>query len=67
MTRDPAQMRALPDGPWAYEQVARGMNLRMTDLQAALGHSQMNRLQIAESVGFRLQAAVDGVLHFQSG
>jgi dTDP-4-amino-4,6-dideoxygalactose transaminase len=33
-----------PDGPWYYQQVDLGFNYRMTDLQAALGISQMKRL-----------------------
>jgi dTDP-4-amino-4,6-dideoxygalactose transaminase len=32
------------DGPWYYQQIDLGYNYRMTDLQAALGVSQMNRL-----------------------
>lgn len=32
------------DGPWYYQQVALGFNYRMTELQAALGVSQMRRL-----------------------
>lgn len=44
VTRDPALMRHDPHGPWYYEQVALGYNYRMTDLQAALGASQMTRL-----------------------
>lgn len=43
-TRDPALFRDAPDGPWYYEQVALGYNYRMTDMQAALGHSQLQRL-----------------------
>jgi len=31
-------------GPWYYQQVALGYNYRMTDIQAALGVSQMTRL-----------------------
>jgi dTDP-4-amino-4,6-dideoxygalactose transaminase len=31
-------------GPWYYQQVALGFNYRMTDIQAALGVSQMTRL-----------------------
>jgi dTDP-4-amino-4,6-dideoxygalactose transaminase len=31
-------------GPWAYEQQQLGFNYRITDLQAALGLSQLNRL-----------------------
>jgi dTDP-4-amino-4,6-dideoxygalactose transaminase len=33
-----------PDGPWYYEQIALGFNYRMTDIQAALGLSQLARL-----------------------
>jgi dTDP-4-amino-4,6-dideoxygalactose transaminase len=33
-----------PDGPWYYQQVALGLNYRMTDIQAALGLSQMRHL-----------------------
>ncbi len=32
------------DGSWYYEQVALGMNYRMTDMQAALVISQLNKL-----------------------
>jgi UDP-4-amino-4,6-dideoxy-N-acetyl-beta-L-altrosamine transaminase len=45
ITRDPAQMRGESDGPWYYQQVGLGLNYRMTDLQAALGESQMRRLR----------------------
>lgn len=45
ITRDPAMMSKLPDGPWYYEQVSLGYNYRMTDLQAALGVSQIDRLE----------------------
>ena len=44
ITRDPALMTKAMDGPWYYQQVALGYNYRMTDLQAALGVSQMTRL-----------------------
>lgn len=44
ITRDPALMTREPDGPWYYQQVALGFNYRMTELQAALGISQMSRL-----------------------
>lgn len=45
ITRDPALMVDDSDGPWFYQQIALGYNYRMTDLQAALGISQMKRLQ----------------------
>lgn len=44
ITRDPERMTHAPDGPWYYQQVELGFNYRMTELQAALGLSQMNRL-----------------------
>jgi UDP-4-amino-4,6-dideoxy-N-acetyl-beta-L-altrosamine transaminase len=44
MTRDPALMEREPDGAWYYEQIDLGFNYRMTDVQAALGLSQLERL-----------------------
>ena len=44
ITRDPKLMSHAPDGPWYYQQVDLGFNYRMTELQAALGISQMERL-----------------------
>lgn len=44
ITREEDSMSREADGPWYYEQTALGFNYRMTDIQAALGLSQMNRL-----------------------
>ena len=44
ITREPAQMTHEADGPWYYQQIELGYNYRMTELQAALGVSQMMRL-----------------------
>lgn len=44
ITRDPRFMTKEPDGGWFYQQIDLGFNYRMTDLQAALGVSQMQRL-----------------------
>lgn len=44
ITRDPVLMTEPMHGPWYYQQVALGFNYRMTDMQAALGNSQMTRL-----------------------
>lgn len=44
ITRDPDLMTGAMEGPWYYQQVALGYNYRMTDLQAALGVSQLTRL-----------------------
>jgi len=45
ITRDDKLFRYPSDGPWYYEQSVLGFNYRMTDLQAALGASQCDRLQ----------------------
>ncbi len=45
ITRDTAHMTHAPDGPWYYQQIDLGYNYRMTELQAALGVSQMQRLE----------------------
>lgn len=44
ITRDVSLMEHEPDGPWYYEQVALGYNYRMTDIQAALIISQLDKL-----------------------
>ena len=44
ITRNDALMTQPTHGPWYYEQIELGYNYRMTDLQAALGSSQMQRL-----------------------
>lgn len=44
VTRNPELMTRQADGGWYYQQVALGFNYRMTDIQAALGVSQMQRL-----------------------
>jgi len=55
ITRDPAVMEGEPEGPWVYEQVELGLNYRLTDLQAALGLSQLSQLET--SVARRHQIA----------
>ncbi|OMO27903.1 UDP-4-amino-4,6-dideoxy-N-acetyl-beta-L-altrosamine transaminase [Vibrio lentus] len=44
ITRDPELMCGESHGGWYYQQIDLGFNYRMTELQAALGVSQMNRL-----------------------
>ncbi|MFZ2301368.1 MAG: UDP-4-amino-4,6-dideoxy-N-acetyl-beta-L-altrosamine transaminase [Gallionella sp.] len=44
ITREAADMTHAPDGAWYYQQVELGFNYRMTDIHAALGLSQMRRL-----------------------
>ena len=55
ITRDPQHMTHAADGPWYYQQIELGFNYRMTELQAALGVSQMTRLD--EYVARRHQLA----------
>ncbi|WP_201567931.1 DegT/DnrJ/EryC1/StrS family aminotransferase, partial [Psychrobacter immobilis] len=45
ITRDTELMTSEPDGPWYYQQIDLGFNYRMTEMQAALGVSQIERLQ----------------------
>ncbi|HEY9619560.1 MAG TPA: UDP-4-amino-4,6-dideoxy-N-acetyl-beta-L-altrosamine transaminase [Crinalium sp.] len=44
ITRDPDLMQSESQGPWYYQQIDLGFNYRITDLQAALGLSQLQRL-----------------------
>jgi len=44
ITREASEMTHAPDGAWYYQQIDLGFNYRMTELQAALGFSQMERL-----------------------
>jgi len=44
VTRNPSLMNKESEGDWYYQQIDLGFNYRMTELQAALGISQMQRL-----------------------
>lgn len=44
ITREPAELEDHSQGDWYYEQIGLGYNYRMTELQAALGLSQLSRL-----------------------
>ena len=44
ITKETKRFKEKPNGPWSYEQQELGFNYRMTDLQAALGMSQLGRL-----------------------
>jgi len=44
ITKSPSEMTSPPHGPWYYEQIELGSHYRLTELQAALGRSQMQRL-----------------------
>lgn len=44
ITREKKMMQLAQDGPWHYQQIMLGFNYRITDIQAALGISQMSRI-----------------------
>lgn len=62
ITRDPAQMTHTADGPWYYQQIDLGFNYRMTELQAALGFSQLQRLDQYVARRHELSARYDRLL-----
>jgi UDP-4-amino-4,6-dideoxy-N-acetyl-beta-L-altrosamine transaminase len=45
ITREADRMQGESHGPWYYQQLELGFNYRMTDMQAALGASQMGKLE----------------------
>ena len=45
ITREVDNMKNAPHGGWYYEQIDLGLNYRMTELQAALGCSQIKRIE----------------------
>ena len=61
ITRDPAEMTQLPDGPWYYQQIELGFNYRMTEMQAALGASQLLRIDQFVARRHELARAYDGM------
>jgi UDP-4-amino-4,6-dideoxy-N-acetyl-beta-L-altrosamine transaminase len=62
ITREVAKMKHVPDGPWYYEQLELGYNYRMTDVQAALGLSQMKKLDVFVSARHQLAKIYDEML-----
>ena len=62
ITRDPKHMTKESDGDWYYQQVTLGFNYRMTDIQAALGASQMDRLDAFVARRRALAARYDELL-----
>lgn len=44
ITSDPTEMTEPSHGPWYYQQIELGFNYRMTDLHAALGMSQLSKV-----------------------
>ncbi|MCU1752494.1 UDP-4-amino-4,6-dideoxy-N-acetyl-beta-L-altrosamine transaminase [Pseudomonas sp. 6D_7.1_Bac1] len=62
ITGDPAQMEVPDHGLWYYQQLELGFNYRMTDLHAALGLSQMARLDSFVAKRRQLAARYDRLL-----
>ncbi|WP_421956078.1 UDP-4-amino-4,6-dideoxy-N-acetyl-beta-L-altrosamine transaminase [Polaromonas sp.] len=62
MSRDPAEMDGPAEGLWYYQQQLLGFNYRMTDMQAALGLSQFQRLEYLQSRREVLAARYDEML-----
>ncbi len=62
ITRDPAHMQGEAEGPWYYQQIELGYNYRLTDIQAALGLSQLARLDAYVAARQRLAARCDALL-----
>lgn len=61
-TRDPADMQRRDQGAWYYEQVELGFNYRLTDIQAALGSSQLKKLDQFVARRRQLAARYDALL-----
>jgi UDP-4-amino-4,6-dideoxy-N-acetyl-beta-L-altrosamine transaminase len=62
ITRDASEMMHASDGPWYYQQIMLGFNYRMTDVQAALGLSQLNRLATFVEARHRIAQRYDQAL-----
>jgi UDP-4-amino-4,6-dideoxy-N-acetyl-beta-L-altrosamine transaminase len=62
ITRELGQMTRASDGPWYYQQIDLGFNYRMTELQAALGLSQLTRLDEYVSKRHALKRRYDFLL-----
>lgn len=62
MTRDSGDLQEPAEGPWVYEQQWLGFNYRLTDVQAALGRSQLTRLSALHQARIGLANRYDELL-----
>ena len=62
ITREPDELQQASPGGWYYEQQVLGFNYRLTDLQAALGLSQLARLDSMIASRQALAARYDALL-----
>jgi UDP-4-amino-4,6-dideoxy-N-acetyl-beta-L-altrosamine transaminase len=62
ITREASEMNQAAHGPWYYQQIMLGFNYRMTDVQAALGLSQLSRLAMFVDERHRIAQAYDRAL-----
>lgn len=62
ITREAGEMEQPDSGAWHYEQHSLGFNYRMTDIQAALGHSQLQRIEGFHAARERLADRYDQLL-----
>lgn len=62
MSRDARDMERQPEGAWYYEQQLLGFNYRMTDMQAALGLSQLRRMDSMQTSRRALAGHYDELL-----
>ncbi|MGI9218311.1 MAG: UDP-4-amino-4,6-dideoxy-N-acetyl-beta-L-altrosamine transaminase [Hydrogenophaga sp.] len=62
ITRETGEMQHPDTGAWHYEQHSLGFNYRMTDIQAALGSSQLQRIDGFHAARERLAERYDQLL-----
>lgn len=62
ITREPDEMHQANTGTWHYEQHKLGFNYRLTDIQAALGNSQLQRISSFHAARERLAHRYDRLL-----
>ena len=66
ITRDAKKMTHESEGQWYYQQIALGYNYRITDIQAALGSSQIKRLDHYVKIRHKLAKRYDELLKFST-